>query len=409
MTKILEAFHPLILLDNHPKVTIQHLVVEDPELHTLLSYTKKKEWPTIVKRALTMGATALKSIALQQKLEYVETAFKGMTVEVNKILTLNKNEMEGKLDKVFGKNGEFELILDKHFGDDGKLMDLLDMDNIKSPIGRLRTQIESFFVGKDSTVYGVLDPYRKDSPAFHLREEIMNGLRSIEDMIKAQLAREEVEKVTPIKGWKFEDVVESFLQRITKPFNDLPERVTEETGKMGKKRGDFIIVINDSSIKENPPRIVVEAKSQRGIAITRKGLLGYLDEAMANREAKFAIAISEVPLPASVGHYREYEQNKIVCEFGEDGLPFEVAYKVARARVLIEMYGEVEGVNVAKMNAILKQIETDLNSIQGIKTKVSRVQNVSKEISVDITNLEDKIRERLSDLQRLLVGPTKAV
>jgi len=409
MSKTLEAFQPLILLDKHPKVTIQHLVVEDPELHTLLSYTKKKEWPTVVKRALTMGATALKSIALQQKLDYVETTFKGMTFEVNKILTLNKNEMEGKLDRVFGKNGELELILDKHFGDDGKLMDLLDMDNMKSPIGRLRTQVESFFVGKDSTVYGVLDPYRKDSPAFQLREEIMNGLRSIEDMIKEQLVREEVEKVTPMKGWKFEDVVESFLQRITKPFNDLPERVTEETGKMGKKRGDFIIVINDPSIKENPPRIVVEAKSQRGVAITRKGLLGYLDEAMENREAKFAIAISEVPLPTSVGHYREYEQNKIVCEFGEDGLPFEVAYKVARARVLIEMYGEVEGVNVAKMNAILKQIETDLNSIQGIKTKVSRVQNVSKEISADITDLEDKIRERLSDLQQLLVGSAKAV
>jgi len=409
MSKTLEAFQPLILLDKHPKVTIQHLVVEDPELHTLLSYTKKKEWPTVVKRALTMGATALKSIALQQKLDYVETTFKGMTFEVNKILTLNKNEMEGKLDRVFGKNGELELILDKHFGDDGKLMDLLDMDNMKSPIGRLRTQVESFFVGKDSTVYGVLDPYRKDSPAFQLREEIMNGLRSLEDMIKEQLVREEVEKVTPMKGWKFEDVVESFLQRITKPFNDLPERVTEETGKMGKKRGDFIIVINDPSIKENPPRIVVEAKSQRGVAITRKGLLGYLDEAMENREAKFAIAISEVPLPTSVGHYREYEQNKIVCEFGEDGLLFEVAYKVARARVLIEMYGEVEGVNVAKMNAILKQIETDLNSIQGIKTKVSRVQNVSKEISADITDLEDKIRERLSDLQQLLVGSAKAV
>ena len=409
MDKTLQAFQPRILLGKHPKVTIQYLVVEDPELHTLLSHEKEEEWPTFVKRAITMGAIALNSVVLQQKLDYVKTTFKGMATEVEGILTLGEKEMEGKLEKVFGKNGELELILDRHFSKDGKLMDILDMDNVKSPIGRLRTQIESFFVGRDSAVYGVLDPYRKGSPAFQLREEIMKGLKSIEDIMKAQLVREEVEKVTPRKGWKFEDVVETFLQRITKPFNDLAERVTEKTGKMGNKKGDFIIVINDPSIKENRPRIVVEAKSERGIAITRKGLLGYLDGAMANREAKFAIAVSEVPLRTSVGHYREYEQNKVVCEFGEDGLPFEVAYKVARARVLIEMYGEVEEVDVAKMNAILKQIETDLNSIQGIKTKVSRVQNVSKEISEDITDLEHKIRARLSDLQRLLVAPAKAV
>ena len=409
MDKTLQAFQPRILLGKHPKVTIQYLVVEDPELHTLLSHEKEEEWPTFVKRAITMGAIALNSVVLQQKLDYVKTTFKGMATEVEGILTLGEKEMEGKLEKVFGKNGELELILDRHFSKDGKLMDILDMDNVKSPIGRLRTQIESFFVGRDSAVYGVLDPYRKGSPAFQLREEIMKGLKSIEDIMKAQLVREEVEKVTPMKGWKFEDVVETFLQRVTKPFNDLAERVAKETGKIGNKKGDFIIVINDPSIKENRPRIVVEAKSVKGVAITRKGLLGYLDGAMANREAKFAIAVSEVPLPTSVGHYREYEQNKIVCEFGEDGLPFEVAYKVARARVLIEMYGEVEGVDVAKMNAILKQIETDLNSIQGIKTKVSRVQNVSKEISADITDLEDKIRARLSDLQRLLAAPAKAV
>ncbi len=407
MSKTVQTFKPRVLLGKPPKVTIQHLVVEDPELYTLLSQEKEEERLTFVKRAITMGAIALKSIVLQQKLDYVKTTFKGMTVKLNNILTLNKNEMEGKLDKAFGKNGELELMLDRHFGEDGKLMDILDMDNMKSPIGRLRAQIESFFVGKDSTVYGVLDPYRKDSPAFQLREEIMKELRSIETMIKEQLVREEVEKVTPIKGAKFENVVETFLQRVTKPFNDLVERVTKETGKMEMKKGDFIIVINDPSIKQNRPRIVVEAKSVKRVAITRKGLLGYLDGAMTNREAKFAIAVSEVPLPISVGHYREYEQNKIVCEFGEDGLPFEVAYKVARARVLIEMYGEVEGVDVAKMNAILKQIETDLNSIQGIKTKVSRVQNVSREISADITNLEDKIRARLSDLQRLLVTSAK--
>lgn len=408
MDTTIEALQPRIVLDKHPKVIIQSLVVEDPELHTLLSYRKEDEWPTFVKRALTMGSVALKSIVLQQKLDYVETAFKGMTTEVNKILTLGKKEMEGKLEKVFGENGELEHKLEKHFGEDGKLVDILDMDNMKSPIGRLRTRIESFFVGRDSEVYGILDPYRKGSPAFQLREEIMKELRNLEDMIKGQLVREEVEKATTIKGEKFEDKVETHFQHITKPFNDLVERVTKETGKMGNKKGDFILTVNDPSIKENHPRIVVEAKSVGRLAITRKGLLGYLDGAMANREARFAIAVSEVPLPTSVGHYREYEQNKIVCELG-DGLPFEVAYKVARARVLTEMYGEVEGVDVAKMNATIKQIETDLNSIQGIKTKITRIQNVSTGISVDITDLEDKIRARLSDLKQLLVKPAKAV
>ena len=50
-------------------------------------------------------------------------------------------------------------MLREVFGDDGKLArDLLDMNNEKTPIGQLRGTIESYFVGKDSELYGLLDP-----------------------------------------------------------------------------------------------------------------------------------------------------------------------------------------------------------------------------------------------------------
>lgn len=54
------------------------------------------------------------------------------------------------------------------------------MNNRKSPIGQLRETIESYFVGKESKVYGMLDPHAKDSPLCNLREELMEELAEIQ-------------------------------------------------------------------------------------------------------------------------------------------------------------------------------------------------------------------------------------
>ena len=84
-----------------------------------------------------------------------------------------------------------------------------------------------------------------------------------------------------------------FLQSVSNPFNDIVERVGTEKGKLGNLKGDFLIAISDQAIEGSPPRIVVEAEAGENLRLIQKGLLGELDEAVKNREANFAVAVTE--------------------------------------------------------------------------------------------------------------------
>jgi hypothetical protein len=61
-----------------------------------------------------------------------------------------------------------------------------------------------------------------------------------------------------------------------------------------------------------------------------------LDKTIKNREANFAIAVTESQTSDPIGNYREISLGKIICALGEYGLPFEVSFKIARTRGLLD-------------------------------------------------------------------------
>lgn len=410
-SELIGQFKSQVILDKSTNlVMIKALKIEDPELFEIISAQEKAARLEFVKRALKVGAIALRDVVIREKIDYVKREFQGLCFELDKIFhaQLGREGMKGELDKIFGENGKLQHSLEKLFGDEGKLVrDILDMDNRRSPIGQLRQTIESYFVGKDSEMYGMLDPNKKDSPMSRMKREIMDELRNVRSMIEEDILKREIIKKTTKKGFTFEDTLYDFLLLISKPFNDTVERVGKERGKLGNLKGDFLITISDRTIKGSRSRIVVEAKTGEAIRLTRKGLLGELDEAIENREAKLAIAVTESPISEPVGSYREIEQDKIICAFGDDGLPLEVAYKVARTRLLMDVYKESEReVDIARINGIAEKIRNDLNSMQGIKAKLTSIGNTSEAIKNDIRSLETNIRDSLTELQDSLRSDT---
>jgi len=396
----------IILEEGQHLVLIDGLEIRDPELFEIISDQQESARPEFVKTALKVGAVALRDAITTGKIDLVERKFQGLCTELDKILRekLGREGMKGELDRIFGKNGELQICLESIFGEKGKLVrDILDMENRKSPIGRLREKIESYVVGKDSEVYGMLDPNREDSPIHRLRQEIMGELTSLKSTIEGQIARKEVIERTTQKGFEFEDMLEEFLQRVSNHFNDIVERVGQEKGKLGNKKGDFLITVSDPISEGSQPKIVIEAKSGKSVRLTQKGLLGELDQAMKNREARFAIAVTESQISEPIGNYREVPPDKIVCTFGEDGLPVEVAYKVARTRLLLDVYQESEKeIDVGRINGIVSKIGSDLNTIRGIKAKLTSIGNTSEAIKSDLRALEKSIRESLNELQDCL-------
>ncbi len=411
--KVVEQMESEVFLDAKGKrVVIRGLEIQDPELYEALQDQRVGSRVDFVKRALKVGAIALRDIAVMEKIDYVKREFEKLCNELDTILLreLGEEGVQGELDSIFGKNGRLQQCLDNVFGSNGKLArDILDIDNKKSPIGQLRETIESYFVGKDSQMYGMLDPHTKDSPMCRLREDIMSELQQLRTKIEEEVTRRKVIEKSPEKGFIFEDQLENFLASISRPFGDTVERVSTEKGKLGNLKGDFVVILNDPTIEGEPPKIVVEAKAGEKYSLTQKGLRGELDEAIQNREARFAIAVTKSIISEAVGCYREIERNKLICTFGENGLPLEVAYKIARTCILLEMRKEiVKEVDIEKISSIIAKISNDLGTIRGIKAKLTSIDKTTKKIVDDIETLEKTVRESLSKMQEALLNASQS-
>lgn len=408
-SQLLERKKSQIILDKRTeRILIKNLEIQDHDLFEVISDQKEMERAEFVKRALKVGVIALHDVLVTEKIDYVKREFERLCFELDKIfqLELGKEGMRGELDNIFGDNGQLQQRLENLFGSNGKLVrDILDMNNKNSPIGKLRETIESHFVGKDSEMYSMLDPNSKDSPIARFRQDVLDELQKIETMIETHLVKKEIIEKTTQKGFIFEDDLEDFLLRVSKPFGDTVERVGTEKGKLGNLKGDFVITLNDSSIKGQPPKIVVEAKTGKSVRITIKSLLGELRDAIKNREAQFAIAVTETLISDSIGCYREVEGDKIICAFEDNGLPLEVAYRIARTYLLMKMRKALEKtLDTTRICGIIGKISNDLNAVRGIKAKLTRIGTTSEDIAVDIKSLEKNIRESLEELQGVLRG-----
>lgn len=401
---------PQITLNEREKtVLIRSVLLDEQEVFEALSSMTVEMRPPFLKRAIRVGVIALKDVLTAEKLDYVRREFDRLDTQLEQIFTkqLGPEGMKGELENIFGDSGQLRRALEQIFGEDGTLIrDILDPDKESTPIGGLRKTIESYFKGKDSEVYSMLDPHKKDSPVNRLREELVTKLDAIKTDLDIYLAKKELTDKMPKKGFDFEDDLESYLQQVTRPFNDHVERVSKELGKSRTKKGDFTITIHDPTAPASVPRIVVETKAVKNLPVTGRGLLGYMDKAMANRDAQFTIAVSKAPLSLAVGRFREYEGNKIVCEFADDGLPVEVAYKVARVRLLLGKLKETGKVDLAKIDAEIDIIRNQLETIRGIKTKLTGIRDASDAVRQELDGLKQKILESLGEIVKTIATST---
>jgi hypothetical protein len=168
-------------------------------------------------------------------------------------------------------------------------------------------------------------------------------------------------------------------------------------------KGDFVVTLCDPSIKGRAPKIVVEAKTLTNLRLTIKGLVGEMREAMENREACFAIAVTDKEISDGAGCYREIEGDKIICTYEDNSLPLEVSYKIARSYVLLKNR-EVpqETVDTRRVCGIISKIGNDLNAIKGIKAKLTGINNATDTIESDLKTLETNIRASLYEPQETL-------
>jgi len=151
-----------------------------------------------------------------------------------------------------------------------------------------------------------LDPENKGDPIWQSRKDIMQEVTSFHERFLEYVGEERVKDHGSEKEFEFENQVYETLEELASIYSDTAEKVGKKRGAKGKTLvGDIIIKIEESYLRHSP-KIVIEAKKRRRIAID--GFLRELDNAIENRVADWAIGVVETKssLRKDIGCFRYF-------------------------------------------------------------------------------------------------------
>ena len=152
-------------------------------------------------------------------------------------------------------------------------------------------------------------------------------------------------------------------------------------------------------------RIVFEAKNSQ---LTRPKALRELDDALAERNADFAVLVvpAEEKVPARMAPLREYNGDKLIVTFDpEEGsrLALEVAYALARARVLMAR-GDGEGLDAGALRDAIDRALTSMEDVRKIKLQLTGATNSVEGARSILDEMAGRVRELLEDMRGALAA-----
>lgn len=358
-----------------------------------------------ISRCLAIGSVALKSAKLSERIDYIQKNFnslqqsfderiseysKELSKELEKYTKDVKKELESRMKEftafIDGKDG-VKVCLNNYFGEKGEIMEIL-----------------SAFI--DSS----LSLEESDSPMRKIRDEFLKKVndlaKQLEGYTKEKEKEHELKEKSPLKGKDYENDVEYALNDIAQVFGDEVLRVGAQGGVGGGKKGDFNVRVSQGL--PAPQIMTFEAKAGSQNWGGNNGIISILDNALVEREAEVAVGVLRdlELLPKTYrprnGVFREYGNDKIVCVANTDNwFPLRVAYKVARARLLLSTEKGME-VDAPALNEKLDSIIEKLQRFSKIKGRLTSVTGTIDEVKSDVSKLQEEIVDDLKSIQNEL-------
>jgi hypothetical protein len=148
---------------------------------------------------------------------------------------------------------------------------------------------------------------------------------------------------------------------------------------------------------------VFEAKSSR---LSRKAALDELDEALRQRDADYAVLVvsSEDQLPAKLPPLREWSGDKMVVTLDPDGgstLQLEVAYRLARARVLMSR-APGDGLDAGAIRGAVERALTAMDDVRKVKNQLTGAKTSIDNAYEGIEAMADRVRSLLAEIDALV-------
>jgi hypothetical protein len=396
---------------------IDHLECADPDVVEFFTDAADASRPDLACRALALGVVGLRAMGVAGHVEVVEREFLKLTQRFDTTLgTVESNLLErvqatfdpdqaesvsaqlsssikgahsAASDVVSQARAELATLIGDSFNPDlatscvyriakliadthAQLDRAFDPAYEGSHLSKLADLVDSYF-GEDGSLSELVA-----AQVAPVKQELLQALQGMRELIVGQAMAAEERHRSPASGFDFEDEVEAVLCRLANAYGDTVECVGTQAGDTGRsKRGDFVVQLPSGA------RFVVEAKKRSTPLPLRgdRGVLALLDDSMVNRGAVFAVAVAKehTAFAKEVGAFNDYDDNKVLCRFGDDGELLEVAYRWARAAVLVGAAAN-DGIDISVISAAIDEARKALREMARIEGKAKAIAHGADEI-----------------------------
>jgi hypothetical protein len=407
------------------RVLVDGLSVDDPTAVELLRARQEAgdDPARVVGDAIEIGARVLHREQTGANVEFVKAEFEKTARELDTEFVERSRKVAERLDQKFDEafapdHGHVSRALARHFGDESSVA---VQNRVKAMLAEAAVQIredlrKQFTADSDDNPLAIyqrasLAVVKQSSEQHNTRLQEMNetiqGLRvALEreraDKEKAEAVAKEADRGTA-KGRSFEEDVYDVLDEIAVRQGDDCDAVGDVKGTT-RKTGDVVVAIEGCTGPARG-RIVFEAKASR---LSKPKAVEELDRARTERNADYAVLVvpDEERIPARMHELREYGGDKlVVCFDPEEGstLSLEVAYKLARARVLMAR-GEADGVDAAAIREAIERATGAMGDVLRVKQQLTGATTSIKKGTEILDAMAVAVRAQLLQVELLLAA-----
>ncbi len=405
------------------RVAVDGLVVED-ECAVRLVREREQNGDDPVKTvldAVEIGARVLDREQAGANAEFVKTEFEKAATELNSQFTERAREVaeffNTRVDQVFGpENGHLQRELEKLFSD-GSATSVQNRvrELVQETMARSREDLIKQFSAADGAnpladfKAGTIRVLKAAEERQHeTQQQMLRQMAELDKQLQAlRLEKEKLEEVEAerergsAKGRTFEESVADAVDAIALAQGDVAEAVgdfKEATGKVG----DVVVAI-DACNGPARGRVVFEAKDRKSLSGAKA--LKELDEAIAERSADFAVMVvpGDDRMPAKMEPLREYNGDKLLVAFDPEvgPLPLEVAYRLARARVLMKR-SDAEGIDAAAVTAVAERALAALSEERKVKQQLTGAKTSIDKAYEHVDAMTARVRGLLQEIDSLV-------
>jgi hypothetical protein len=375
----------------------------------------------LVADAVGIGARVLDREQAGANAEFVRSEFDKVSREVEESFTKQAGaageQLQRQLDEVFAPEGFLARSLERHFSDDSSGAVQHRVKQVVEDVTRQAQQelLKQFFSAdsanplaefKAGVIRAVHQAGQRQDTGLRNLDQRMAGLQEQLAALKAErdkLAELEAERERgTAKGRTFEELVHDEIDRVAAAQGDDCDAVGDVKGAGGRV-GDVVVGI-DACSGPARGRIVFEAKNSK---LSKNKAFQELDEALQQRDADFAVLVvpSEDKVPAKMRQLREYNGDKLIVTFdpeAEGAITLEVAYSLARARVLMSQ-SESEGIDASAVRDTVERALNAMETVRAVKNQLTGAKTGIDRARDLIDTMADQVREHLRMVDRLVL------